>query len=122
MEDSKLNPRETVNNLNEIGNSVYESAITALQLPELISRALLSESLSKVGLDPNGITIELLCTLMPQVEESLRQCLPQSEATPAMARLRHLVMDWEHAPEGARTARFSEEDASEKSDVDIEWK
>tara|TARA_R110002096_G_scaffold44524_5_gene119768 strand:+ start:38910 stop:39257 length:348 start_codon:yes stop_codon:yes gene_type:complete len=90
--------RETVNSLRPLGSLVFETAIVALELPEHMSRALMSERLAVLGMKPADLTIELLGTLMPQIDESLRLCLPQSDSRSAMMRLTAFVIDWEEVP------------------------
>ena len=112
--------RETVNSLRPLGSLVFENAILALDLPEHLSRALLTERLAIIGLRPKDLTIELLGTLMPQVDETMRLCLPQGEAREAMARLTAFVIDWEELPTpGPDSVRASEKDVD--LDFDADW-
>lgn len=114
--------RVTVNSLRPLGSLVFETAIVALELPEQMSRALLSERLAKLGMKPGDLTIELLGTLMPQLDESLRLCLPQTEARAAMMRLTAFVIDWEELPTRTPTKRSaSESENSVDHDFDAEW-
>lgn len=90
--------RETVNSLSPLGSLVFETAIVALELPEHMSRSLLAERLERIGLKPKDLTIELLGGLMPQMDESMRLCLPQTEARSAMTRLTAFIIGWNDLP------------------------
>jgi len=92
--------RLTLNWLDERGSVVFEGAIVALGLPELVSRALLAERLALIGVPPADVDIDLLGNLMPQIDEALRLCLPLAEARNAMSRLTAFILDWVESPEG----------------------
>lgn len=110
--------RETINSLRPLGSLVFETAIVALELPEHMSRALMSERLAVLGMKPADLTIELLGTLMPQLDESLRLCLPHADARSAMMRLTAFVIDWEEVP--AHEPKPNVE-ASSKEDSDLDF-
>lgn len=112
---------ETVNNLKELGSLVFESAVVALCLPELMGRVVLSERLGVIGLKPSEMTIELLGNLMPQIDLTLRMCLPLSNAQSAMAKLTAFIIDWEEPPEKNPTGQWRACEGGEP-EFYIEWK
>ena len=115
---SKL--RRTRTCLNELGSLVYENAVIAMNLPELMIRALLSENLAVVGLDPKDLTIELLSGLMPQIDDTLRLCLPPEKARSAMAKLTTFIIQWDD-PDTEPTM-LEKHHRTEKAGVGVTWK
>lgn len=112
--------RQTRTRLNELGSLVYENAVIAMNLPELMIRALLSERLAVVGLDPKTLTIELLSGMMPQIEDTLRMCLPPTKARSAMAKLTTFIIEWD-APDAAPTV-FEKHHRTDNEGVGVTWK
>ncbi len=80
---------------NELGSLVYENAIVAMQLDEVMCRALMSQCLGGVGISKLELTIEELGTLLPHIETGLKSFLELDEAREVMRRLHHMILNWD---------------------------
>ena len=77
------------------GNRLFEKAVAALGLAEEFCRLVLSEAFFSVGSAPSAATADELGVLLPEIERRLRLALPYEDAADVLARLRHLLLNWE---------------------------
>ena len=77
------------------GNTLFETAVTAVGLNEAFSRRVLGEVFWSIGSSPMHASADELGLLLPEVERRMLLALPFEKAAPAMARLRRMLLSWE---------------------------
>jgi len=93
--EERMSIEDTTRLSKELGSLVYENAIMAMQLDEVMCRALMTQCLGTVSINKADLTIEELGTLLPHIDSGLKSFLEPDEAREAMRRIRHMILNWD---------------------------